>query len=168
MHDIKPFLTMPFQKPGTLLYVGYRRDACSWLQELFDAGNTITILEAWPNNVTSSLDDSRVARFVVGDVRRADDPALEAKYDHVWWWHGPEHVERHEWPGAFQKLASKTRGCIAIAAPWGTYYQGAHQGNPHEIHRWSVYEDDFTRLGLNVRTDGEKDKPGSEIVGWTG
>jgi hypothetical protein len=168
MHDVRPFLPWPFERPGTLLYVGYRRDACAWLQELYDAGNEITVLEVWPNNVTSALDDPRVARFVVGDVRNAWSPltALEPSYTHVLWWHGPEHVERKAFPGILARLASHTRDTLAVAAPWGRYDQGAHAGNPYEIHQWSVYEEDFLGQGLEVKTDGEKDKPGSEIVGW--
>lgn len=166
MHDVRLFLPWPFAEPGTLLYVGYRRDACAWLQELFDAGNEIHVLEVWPANVTSALGDARVSRFVVGDVRWCDDRALDARYDHVWWWHGPEHVERAEFPAVLARLAGKVRNTLAVASPWGRYEQGPHLGNPNEVHRWSVYEDDFQAFGLRTRTDGRMDEPGSEIVGW--
>jgi len=171
MHDVRPFLPWPFTEPGTLLYIGYRKDACAWLQELSEAGNEITVLDVWPPNVTSVVGnggDARVARFVVGDVRGAWDgnTGLAPMYDHVWWWHGPEHVERSEWPGVATRLALHARRTLAVAAPWGLYAQEAHAGNQHEVHKWSVYEDDFLALGMNVATDGEKDRPGSEIVGW--
>lgn len=164
MHDIRGFIPEPFEQPGTLLYIGYREDACAWLQELADAGNEITVLEIWPHNVTSNLDDERVSRFVVGDARQvADSPALEPRYDYVFWWHGPEHVQRGEWAGLKVALAGKARKLLAVAAPWGNYPQGHHQGNPHEVHQWSVYEGDLD--GMEIKTDGTVDQPGSEIVG---
>lgn len=168
MHDVRPFLPAPFENPGTLLYIGFRSDACSWLPELHEAGNEITVLEVHAPNLTSALGDSRVARFIWGDVRQVDGAAIESKYDYVWWWHGPEHIEKHEFAGVLQKLIIKTRRVLALASPWGLYPQGPHQGNVHEIHRWSVYEVDFIRQGLTVKADGQKDQLGSEIVGWMG
>jgi hypothetical protein len=87
-------------------------------------------------------------------------------YDHVWWWHGPEHVDRDEFPRVLGALEAAARRSVAVASPWGRYDQGPHMGNPHERHLWSVYEADFTAVGLEVRTDGEADQPGSEVVGW--
>ena len=165
MHDVRPFLKPPFGEPGSLLYVGYRPDAHSWLWELLEVGNEVTVLEIWPSNVTSALEtETRVSRWIVGDVRQAE--MVDGIFDHVWWWHGPEHVERAEFPGTLEKLKAKARRCVAVASPWGLYGQGPHGGNPNEIHRWSVYPEDFEQEGLGVRTDGEADQPGSEIVGW--
>ena len=168
MHDVRPFLPWPFEEPGNLLYVGFRPDACAWLTELAEAGNEVTVLEIWPPNVTGALGDPRVARFIVGDVRRAwtDGGALEPHYDYVWWWHGPEHVEKAEFPATFVRLCFHARRMVACAAPWGRYDQGPHLGNDAETHLWSVREINFLEVGMEVRTDGEEDQPGSEIVGW--
>ena len=164
MHDIRAFIPEPFERPGDLLYVGYRPDACAWLQELHDAGNEIAVLEIWPRNVTGAvLVDRRVTRWWIGDVREAD--RLDGLFDYVWWWHGPEHVDRAEFPGVLAKLAAKCRGLVAVAAPWGRYDQGPHDGNPHERHRWSVGEEDLLMQGMIVKADGARDQPGSEIVG---
>ena len=144
------------------MYVGYRPDAHSWLDELLV--NEVTVLEAWPANVTAALEtELRVACWWVGDVRQVD--LVDGTFDHAWWWHGPEHVEKKEFPGVLEKLRAKA-GFVAVASPWGRYEQGPHGGNPHEIHRWNVYPEDFEREGLEVRMDGEMDQPGSEIVGW--
>ena len=165
MHDIRPYLPEPFEDPGTVLYIGYRLDACAWLQELHEAGNEITILEVWPNNVTSALGkEQRVARFWCGDVRAVD--RILGKWDYVWWWHGPEHIQRDEFPGVLELLKGKARRLVALAAPWGVYEQFPFEGNRHETHLWSVYEEDLEAVGLQVTTDGEMDQPGSEIVGW--
>ena len=66
------------------------------------------------------------------------------------------------------RLLSRTRRLLACASPWGVYEQGPHAGNRHERHLWSVYETDFQAAGLETRTDGTVDQPGSEIVGWVG
>lgn len=163
MHDIRPFIKLPFEEPGDLLYIGYRPDACSWLQELWRAGNSITVLEVWPPNVG---DDDRVARFVVGDVRDVNKIFIGSRFDYIFWWHGPEHVDKWEFVPTLNALRARTDRLLAVAAPWGKYEQGSHEGNPFEEHRWSVYESDFNREGLSVAVDGTMDEPGSEIVGW--
>lgn len=162
MHDVRPFLPAPFGEPGSLLYVGYRPDACSWLQELHDAGNEVSVLEAWKPNADAATHDLRIKNCLWGDVREE----LPFSYDYVWWWHGPEHVGKDEFPRVLGRLLARTGRLLACAAPWGVYEQGAHAGNPHERHLWSVYEADFQAAGLETRTDGAMDQPGSEIVGW--
>lgn len=164
MHDIRPYLPAPFAEPGSLLYIGYRPDACAWLDELIAAGNQVDVLEVWLANVESLDRHQAVARYWVGDVRDVD--RIPGTWDYIWYWHGPEHVEKAEFPGVLEKLRAKARRLVAVAAPWGKYDQGPHGGNVHERHRWSVYEDDLEALGLQVVTDGEMDQPGSEIVGW--
>ena len=162
MHDVRPFLTAPFETPGTLLYVGFRPDAHSWLDELLAAGNEVDVLEVWPGNCGSGWPGVR--RFWVMDVR--DVARVPERYDHAWWWHGPEHVWPDEFPKVFEALKAKA-GTVAVASPWGLYEQGPHAGNPHERHLWPVYEADFQAVGLETRTDGAVDQMGSEIVGWT-
>ena len=164
MHDICPFLPQLFTEPGLLLYVGARVDACSWLQELHDAGNIIDVLEVWPQNVWNFKTDDRIGLIYCGDVRRAD--SLLGHYDYVFWWHGPEHIPQPEVALTLAKLEAKARRLVAVASPWGLYPQGEHEGNPHEQHLWSVYEEDLQALGYETKTDGEINQPGSEIVGW--
>jgi len=165
MHDIRPFIPEPFADPGTMLYIGYRLDACAWLHELARRGNEITVLEVWPANITEAMGkEKHVSRFWCGDVRQVDQ--IPGTWDYIWYWHGPEHIHKAEFPGVLEKLAAKARRLVAVASPWGKYPQGPHQGNVHEIHRWSVYREDLEGLGLQVVTDGEMDHEGSEIVGW--
>lgn len=165
MHDIRPYLPEPFEDPSTLLYIGYRQDACSWLQELYDAGNEITILEIHRPNAEEATHDPRVNGYCwLGDVRQVDK--IPSRWDYVWWWHGPEHISKDEFPGVLELLKGKTLKLLACAAPWGRYDQGWAYGNQHERHLWSVYEEDFQEVGLQTVTDGTVDQAGSEIVGW--
>jgi len=163
MHDIRPHIPEPFEKPGTLLYIGARLDACAWLTELADAGNEITLLEIWPKNARDFTGDPRLCNIVLGDVRALP---ISDGFDYVWWWHGPEHVEQKEFPHVIERLLAITHQLLAVAAPWGRYPQGVYQGNPTEQHYWSVYRPSLRRLGMETATDGRANTPGSEIVGW--
>lgn len=162
MHDIREFIPEPFQNPGELLYIGARPDACSWLTELHQAGNEITVLEVWADNLTGFSGDERIAHFLCYEVQSVYN--LGDHYDYVWWWHGPEHVRPYEFANILYSLIGMT-DLIAVAAPWGKYEQGTAYGNPYEKHLWSVYPDKLERYGMATKTDGEVDKPGSEVVG---
>lgn len=165
MHDIRPFLPELFENPGTLLYIGARVDAHSWLTELYDAGNKIVILEIWEKNIEGLKvqDDVWVTQ---GDVRDIGMPAGLENFDYIFWWHGPEHLEMSEILTTLQNLESKTNRLIALASPYGWYPQGPHNGNPYEEHKSTLYPKFFELLGYNVKTDGLSDEPGSEIVAW--
>lgn len=168
MHDIRPLIPELFESPGTLLYVGARADAHSWLEELLAVGHQTVILEVWPENVEGlqSLFADK-AWIVQGDVREdAVYPAGIKSFDYVFWWHGPEHLSHDEVIPTIKNLESKTKKLIALAAPYGIYPQGAHKGNPHEEHKTTIYPYLFRSLSYNVVTDGEVDQPGSEVVGW--
>lgn len=178
MHDIRPFLSQLFTQPGTLLYIGARSDAHSWLDELHEAGNFISVLEAWPVNVISLIGHRAIRDLVQGDVRDIDSTwrvrqgngffadASYPNFDYIFWWHGPEHLAESEIAPTLAKLEAKCNRLIALACPYGYYPQGAHAGNPYEIHQTTLYPDFFTGLGYEVRTDGESNMAGSEIVAW--
>lgn len=166
MHDIRPFIRRPFTEPGSLLYVGARADAHSWLDELIEAGHQITILEVWPENAYN-LNPSKLFSIVVNDVRNIDHAIPEQpSYDYIFWWHGPEHLELPEIEPTLQKLESKCNRLIALACPYGLYPQDAAYGNPYERHLATLYPAFFQVMGYNIRADGEPDQPGSEIVAW--
>jgi len=162
MHDIRPILPELFNDPGSLLYIGARLDACSWLTELYEAGNVITLLEKWWPNLVQFVADGRIAFWKLGDVRRT---RLEI-FKYICWWHGPEHIPKDDFCPTMVYLRDRTERTLVVSAPWGLYPQGPHEGNPAEIHRWSVYEEDLQDFGFATATDGQKDHPGSHIVGW--
>lgn len=165
MHDIRPFIPELFLMPGTLLYIGAREDAHSWLDELHKAGHSITVLEVWQPNLEKLATDERITNLVLGDVREAYN-IFAGNFDYVFWWHGPEHLKEAEIYQALVDLESKTNRLIALACPYGIYYQGAHEGNPYVTHQSTLYPMFFRGLGYSVKTDGEQDIAGSEIVAW--
>jgi hypothetical protein len=172
MHDIHPYLPELFQDPGSLLYIGARPDACAWLNELYLAGNKIRVLEVWPENAIRLRGDIRIISIYCGDVRNFEfyiptlPPDQLLPHDYTFWWHGPEHLFENEIIATLEILEKYTKKTIALACPWGIYPQGTHEGNPYEEHKTTLYPDFFIDLGYQVATDGEANRPGSEIMGW--
>jgi hypothetical protein len=164
MHDIRPYLPDLFTQPGSLLYIGARPDAHSWLPELYEASHSITVLEIWEENAQGLKGDNRIARLILGDVRNVDH--MPEMFDVVMWWHGPEHLSYDEILPTLQKLEAKAGRLIAVACPYGYYPQGSHKGNPYEEHKTYLYPEHFTDWGYTVRTDGRMDDAGGEIVAW--
>ena len=176
MHDIHPYLPELFNYPGTLLYIGARVDAHSWLFELAKAANKVIILEAWRDNVEALTEMIRdgygfsiplwIAEGDIRDIDKMYPPETEGGFDYAFWWHGPEHLQVDEIKTVLTALETRTRRTIALACPWGIYPQGAHARNPYEVHQTTLYPEFFTELGYTVATDGEPDTAGSEIVAW--
>lgn len=164
MHDIRPFLPQLFDNPGTLLYVGARPDAHSWLDELIVAKHLISILEIWEPNVAEmhTLYDISIT---LGSILEFDNIYYD-KFDYIFWWHGPEHLDENQISTTLQALEKSTARLIALACPYGLYPQGTHEGNPYEEHRSTLYPEFFMDLGYMVKTDGQPDVAGSEIVAW--
>ena len=166
MHDIRPFLSQLFSNPGTLLYIGARSDAHSWLDELAISGNLISVLEIWPANIIGLIGHPAIVDLVQGDVRFASEIFNEAKFDYVFYWHGPEHLAIDEIEPTLQMLEGMTGKLIALACSFGVYPQGEHLGNKYEAHQSTLYPEFFVSLGYEVETDGKPDEAGSEIVAW--
>ena len=158
MHDIRPYLPQLFDEPGTMLYIGARFDAHSWLDIFVTAGHDVTILEIWKPNVKKLIDYD----VILGDVRTTE----LNNYDYVIWWHGPEHIKQDELKSTLDKLEQITNKILAVACPYGLYPQGCHNGNPYETHLSTIYPETLIDLGFEIATDGERDTEGSEIVAW--
>lgn len=164
MHDIRPFLPELFDNPGSLVYIGARADAHSWLDELIEAGHQVIVVEIWPANIDSLADylaSGKIVQLLKGDVR-----AIVGLFDYIIWWHGPEHLPEQDIKPTLERLERMTRRTLALACPWGIYPQGTHEGNPNEEHKTTLYPDYFEQLGYSIKTDGQPDIAGSEIVAW--
>lgn len=164
MHDIRPYLPELFTEPGSLLYIGARPDATSWLDELYEAGHQITVLEVWPENWQGLMGDKRIYDLVQGDVRQVD-LLFDNNFAYIFWWHGPELAEI-EIIYTLNMLERKADKLVAVACPYGKYPQSSHKGNPYETQQSTLYPDFFEHLRYEVATDGEADEVGSEVVAW--
>ena len=131
-------------------------------EELARAGYEVTVLEAWPAYAQVYEEHPDVARVVVGDVREV---SLGERYDVVFWWHGPEHVERSEVEPALRKL-EQIADLVVVGCPWGRYEQSDVGGNPYQAHRCSLYPGEFRHWGYRVVVDRQRDCRGSSIIAW--
>ena len=158
LHDIPGLM----DSGGTLLYIGARLpDGLRGIQELRNAGYAVTILEVWPDNVRKLLE----AGF---DATQGDVLFDGTRFDVVFWWHGPEHVEKSELPQVAAGLKEISRRLLVTGCPWGRYEQGEEYGNPHERHVSHLEPEDLTAAGLpHTRTYGVRDTGyPSHITAW--
>ena len=143
----------------TVLYVGARSDRFDYGEDFKKAGCDITILEIHPSNVKHL---EKLGYLVhQGDVRRWN--AL-IKYDIVFWWHGPEHIEESELKETLSRLEQYARVAVVLGCPWGEFNQGAIHGNENEKHVSSLDFIMFEELGYDVECLGRKDVRGSNIT----
>jgi len=163
LHDIPGLM----DRGGTLLYIGARLpDGLRGIPEIQNAGYTVTILDVWPGNVQ----ELREAGWNVtqGDVRDAARVFKRKQFDVVFWWHGPEHVEKLELGKVVSGLKKIARRLLVAGCPWGLYEQGEEYGNPHERHVAHLEPEDLIVAGLpHTRTYGVRDTGyPSHITAW--
>jgi len=151
VHDVRKFLDVSFNQPGMLLHIGYPG---LWLDQLCEAGNEITVLEAVPNRITPYLTDPRVTRFVSGRIGDVQD--VGQLFDYIWWWHGPEAFEHGDFVKILEKLKVKVRQQVVV-------FSGQREGP----WRWVPTVQDFEDAGLETDEHGSPDWPDWQIVGWT-
>lgn len=165
-----PWLLQGDHEGETVLYVGATPWRFQMGQELAEARYKIFLLEAfkpyarhyqdhpWLHSVTC-MDVREVARAVSGVV---------GVYDVVVWWHGPEHVGKHELQGILEDLEQVARKAVVLASPWGVNVQGWTDNNPYEWHRSYLDVKDFADLDYETATLGAKSDPSTwcQILAW--
>ncbi|MDT9196034.1 MULTISPECIES: hypothetical protein [unclassified Limnospira] len=156
-----PQLFSPSNRGKTLLYVGARTDRFDYGKELREAGYKITILEIFDKNVDFLRNISWLEEVILGDVRTWKS---HQTYDVVFWWHGPEHIDKKELKPTLSKLEDLAREAVILGCPWGDYPQGHSYGNEHEEHVSAYDGNDFADLGYQVECLLKKDVRGSNIT----
>lgn len=152
-------------KPGRLLYVGghLRFGRALQMTGLFkDAGWTIDIIEAFPENVMQLNEVKWINSVIFMDVRLFQSTD---KYDCVMLWHGPEHFEKAEIPTLLSKMRSYA-DLIIFGCPNGKYEQDDVYGNPYERHLSTWYKEDFKELGMQSDAIGIPDARQGNIIAW--
>lgn len=153
----------------TLLYVGASPDRFELVDLFRGWGYKIDVLEIWPKNVEKLKKlNAQVSVFrdiILGDIRNCGS-SFNNTYDVSVWWHGPEHVEKHEFPQALKHLEERTKRLVILGCPWGDYSQGPVKGNVYEIHKSVFYPKDFEELGYTTKTLKKNGKRGSNILAW--
>lgn len=152
-----------FFRKRTCLYIGaHCNGGVSFVPELLHAGYGITVVEAYDKNV----DELRAAHagtmeIVCDDIRTWEPPTL---YDMVMWWHGPEHLPKDDFSPAMDKVSAIAQQVVIVGCPFGEMEHGNGDDNPYEIHQAALYPKDFEGHGFEVKTFGEADKVGSQLV----
>jgi len=160
---VKDTLPGLFAKPGRMLYVG-ANPIRHYLADEFKAAEWhIELLEVCHANLMHYSNGGPFDKLTLGDVREMET----GTYDVVFWWHGPEHIERGEIPDTLKRLEAVSNN-IVLGCPWGVYQQGAEYGNPYEEHKATLYPADFEAWGYEVATCGEADSGNglSHILAW--
>jgi hypothetical protein len=150
-------------KYKTVLYVGARQDRYDFLETFNKNRYEIDVLEIFQPNVDFLKTIPWIKNIIKGDVT---DFKTDKRYDVVFWWHGPEHIEKGEIPRALSYLESITNNLIVLGCPWGNVPQGHNleDKNIYEKHLASFDVGFFEDFGYKADYFGLKDKMGSNII----
>lgn len=116
------------------------------------------IVEAYEPNVIDLLADGYP--FVAHADVRTWVPT--ATFDAVFWWHGPEHIAKHEVSDVLELVESYADKLVVLGCPWGDYPQDAVGGNPYERHLTHFQPEFFADRGYDVDAVGPEGR-GSNI-----
>lgn len=145
----------------TILYIGARDDRFDYGVEFANANYEITVIEAFLLNAYQLQKIPWIYDVIEQDIRKFES---SKKYDIVFWWHGPEHIEESELPYILSKLENITNIATVLGCPWGDFAQGPLYNNPFEIHRSSLDYPIFEKLGYTVECLVGKNIHGSNIT----
>ena len=123
-------------KYKSVLYVGASRKRSVMLPEFTQAKYEVSILEAFIDNVEHFQNNQSLHEVIHGDIRTF---VPKRKYDVIFWWHGPEHIEEYLLYQTLERLGKYCNHVLIAGCPWGIYKQHAEYGNAYEEHR--VYYD---------------------------
>jgi hypothetical protein len=147
----------------SILYVGASKQRMNFLTDFRKRNYQITVLEAFKENVDYLKRFSWIEKVFLGDVRSFKFPAKK-KYDVIFWWHGPEHIEKKDLEKTLKKLESVCKKVVVLGCPFGVSEQGEAYGNSYERHLSFLDGTEFTKLGYDVEYLGEKDLKCSNII----
>jgi len=147
----------------TLLYIGAKGRGGGRHLKMFE-GFDITVLEVWENHI--ALLQKHFDNVIQADIRDYVDSG--DTYDVVMWWHGPEHLPEEELLVVLEKM-KKMGKLVILGCPCGESPQGAHLGNPYEVHSSYLQPEFFHALGYNTEAllfeDG-RDGRYTNITSW--
>lgn len=152
-------------KYKTVLYIGARKYRRDFTNQFKQNEYKIDILEIFDKNIQSLKKLKFINKLIKGDVREIDK-LVNNKYDVVFWWHGPEHIQKRELKPTLNKLKKLTNHVLVCGCPYGKYEQGAVYGNPWEKHLSYLEPRDFKKSSFKVEVLGKKDSLGSNILAW--
>jgi len=150
---------------NSVLYVGARTNRIDFGKEFLKKKYKIDILEVFEPNVLHLKKIEWIDNVFQEDVRKVDN-SVRKKYDIVFWWHGPEHIEKKDLSTTLAKLEQLSNHLVVCGCPWGEFEQGALYNNPNERHLSALLPEDFQKLNYQTSTIGFCDVPMSNILSW--
>lgn len=156
---------------SSVLYVGGNRTRLQLVHELWWAGSDIDIVEIWAAYVRELRRGQKkrayFSRIMQGDVRALAEAIGDRKYELVVWWHGPEHVDRHDLPRALACLEAAATHLCVVGCPHGRCGQGVTKdGNVYQRHRTHWLPTDFEEIGWKAATLRPDPGMDSHLIGW--
>ncbi len=147
-------------KYDSVLYIGARPDRYDYMDVFARLQYKVTVIEPFAENYLWL----RTLPWIDEVIRMEVQELIfwEEKYDVVFWWHGPEHVEEDELHGIVKELEKTANKMVVMGCPWGKVPQGAIFHNPYEKHLWDVTPEHFD--GYDVECLGMVNKSGSNIT----
>ena len=150
-------------KYKSVLYVGANTHRCHILPTFRNRGYKIDIVEPFEKNC-------KYYKGVIGinEVHHSTIKDFKPKgtYDVVFWWHGPEHIDKNELEAAMKHMEWMANKLVVLGVPWGINKQEAIDDNNFEIHRASMFEKDFTQYGYKTNTIGKINTCNGNLIAW--
>lgn len=147
----------------SVLYVGANTHRQQILKDFRNHEYNIDIVEPFAANVEYCKLIPGIDNVYHSDIKSFAAPRL---YDIVFWWHGPEHINRTEYEQTFSHMEKMASKYVVLSCPWGINPQDAIDNNNFEIHRTHAYEHDFRVYGYTVDVIGKKDTWNSNLIAW--
>jgi hypothetical protein len=145
----------------TVLYVGANQYRSYFLEDFHAAGYRVTLLEIFKKNAEFYKSLGWVNEVIQENIINFKPTK---KYDVVFWWHGPEHVQKDKLDKTLKTLEKSAKEILVLGCPIGKVLQESSYGNVHEKHL-SYYEIGyFEKLGYKTHYIGRRDHLFSNIT----
>lgn len=152
--DIKSVLNVGIGPAGQAGMWNFLLDKIFNAEEYFN----VDIVEKFVEDANAS-NNPLINKSVVHDVREIG--SIDKTFDLSFWSHGPEHVVREEWGGAFAELESVTNKIVILQCPWGSGYD-----YDHEHLSKSIEPEEFHAYGYETLHCGVKNSKDTNILAW--
>jgi hypothetical protein len=147
-------------KEKTALYVGANRSRAFFLDALWSFGYEVDIIEIYKENFDFIKNNYKFRNLIFGDIQSCE---LE-EYDLIFWYHGPEHIEKENFQVTLERLEEKAND-IVLGCPKNDHHIYEKDPNIFEKHLWKICEEDFVSLGYCVEVR-KREKAVDNIVAY--
>ena len=113
----------------SVLYVGFSKNRWDFAEDFSKKGYRIDAVEIFEPNFSQIKDKPWINNAYLNDIRNIDD-FCDSGYDVIFWWHGPEHIDRQDLGSTLSKLKERSRNLVVCGSPWGKYNNNFSKENP--------------------------------------